>query len=361
MVDLEENTSPIMPASPASPRPDAVTMSDIARRAGVSRPTVSVVLNEHDEAVGIALETRDRVLLAARELGYRRNALARAVKTGRSHTLGFLAGDADLEYSSRAFSGILDEADEKNYTVKRFRLYDRPEDQAIIERCSEHRLDGVIVNDTGLARNVELIRREFEARGVPIVWLDPKGPQSWGVQVRPDDEGGTVESVNHLIGLGHQRIAFVGGIEGVGTGVPRLNGFQNAMNAAGLNADLVRWTQWDTTAIFVALNDLLGQSAPPTAFLCGSDAMALHFLRFLRRLGKRVPEDISVVGFGDLARVGLSDPALSTVKVPYLEMGRAAVEELLILLNDAQLARQHKEVLFATTLVARESSGLIIT
>ncbi len=340
-----------------SRRPDSITMSDIAERAGVSRPTVSIVLNDRSEAIGITSATRERVLAAARELGYRRNALARAVKTGRSLTLGFLAGDADIEYSSRAFSGILDEADERNYTVKRFRLYDRPEDQAIIERCSEHRLDGIIVNDTGLARNVGLIRHEFEARGVPVVWLDPKGPQDWGVQVRPADEDGAVEAIRHLAGLGHRHIAFVGGIEGVGTGIPRFQGFQRGLEAAGLRAGLVRWTQWHTNAILLATDELLAQSPSPTAFLCGSDAIALSVLRRLRRLGQRVPDDISVIGFGNLARVELADPSLSTVSVPYFDMGRASISELLSLLDDPQQAQNHKEVLFPTKFIARESSG----
>ncbi|BCM92711.1 HTH-type transcriptional repressor PurR [Abditibacteriota bacterium] len=346
-----------MSTSAPNRRPDSITMSDIAQRAGVSRPTVSIILNDRHETVGIAAETRERVLLAARELGYRRNALARAVKTGRSLTLGFLAGDADLEYSSRAFSGILDEADEKNYTVKRFRLYDRPEDQAIIERCSEHRLDGIIVNDTGLARNVELIRREFEGRGVPVVWLDPKGPQDWGVQVRPNDEGGMLEAVHHLVELGHKRIAFIGGIEGVGTGVPRLKGFQRGMEAAGLPTDLVRWTQWQSEKIELAVDDLLAEKSPPTAFMCGSDAMALGFLRRLHRRGKSVPQDTSVVGFGNLSRVDLADPSLSTVHVPYHSMGRSAVTEILSLLEDPGQAQNHKEVLYATNFIARESSG----
>ena len=215
-------------------RGDAVTMSDIAAKAGVSRPTVSIVLNGRHETIGIADETCERVLQAARDLGYRRNALARAVKTGRSLTLGFLAGDADIEYSSRAFSGILDEAEERNYTVKRFRLHDRPEDAKVIERCSEHRLDGVIVNDTGLGVATDLIRGEFRDQRVPVVWLDPKGPQNWGLQVRPDDENGTVVAVRHLVELGHQRIAFIGGIENVGTGVPRVQGFVSGMREADL-------------------------------------------------------------------------------------------------------------------------------
>lgn len=332
-------------------------MSDIARRANVSRPTVSIVLNERHEAIGIADETRERVLLAARELGYRRNALALAVKTGRSLTLGFLAGDADIEYSSRAFSGILDEADEHNYTVKRFRLFDRPEDRAVIERSSEHRLDGLIVNDTGLALTTDLMRREFEAQHVPVVWLDPKGPQTWGVQVRPDDEGGTIEAVRHLADLGHRRIAFLGGIANVGTGATRLRGFERGMAEAGLDASLVRWTQWLGDRIMAAQDELLALEAPPTAILCGSDPMALLLLRRLRELGRSVPRDVSVMGFGDLARVDLSDPALSTIHVPYGEMGREAVRQVLAMMDSPEQASEHRELLFPTSLALRDSTG----
>lgn len=339
-------------------RSDGVTMSDIAQHAGVSRATVSIVLNGRHATIGIAEETRARVLQAARELGYRRNALARAVKTGRSLTLGFLAGDADIEYSSRAFSGILDEAEERNYTVKRFRLHDRPDDASVIERCSEHRLDGIIVNDTGLGISTALIRREFREQRVPIVWLDPKGPQSWGVQVRPDDEAGTMEAVRHLIESGHERIAFVGGIENVGTGVPRLQGFRRGMQEAGLNDDLVRWTQWTVDGIMAALDELLALPAPPTALLCGSDAMALLYLRELRARGKRVPDQVSVLGFGDLARVELADPALSTIRVPYGPMGREAVRQVLAMLETPEKSDEHHEAIFATELILRASLAL---
>lgn len=340
-----------------SRRGDAVTMSDIAERAGVSRPTVSIVLNGRHATIGIAEETSARVLEAARELGYRRNALARAVKTGRSLTLGFLAGDADIEYSSRAFSGILDEAEERNYTVKRFRLHDRPDDASVIERCSEHRLDGVIVNDTGLSVATDLIRREFQGQRVPVVWLDPKGPQNWGVQVRPDDETGTVVAVQHLVELGHRRIAFIGGIENVGTGVPRVQGFARGMREADLNGELVRWTQWSIEGILAALDELLALSAPPTALLCGSDAMALLYLRALRARGKRVPQDISVLGFGDLARVELADPALSTIRVPYGRMGREAVRQVLAMLETPEKSDEHHETIFATELMLRASTA----
>lgn len=331
-------------------------MSDIARLANVSRPTVSMVLNERDEAIGISKETNRRVWEAARELGYRRNALARAVKTGRSLTLAFLAGDADIEYSTRAFSSVLDEAEETDYTVQRFRLHDRPEDARVIERCAERRVDGVIVNDTGLAVATALIRREFEPQ-VPIVWLDPKGPQDWGVQVRPADEDGMVEAVEHLIELGHERLAFIGGIEGVGTGVPRLRGFQRALEGANLDTSLVRWTHWKEAEILNALGELMELSQPPTALVCGSDAIALHYLRQLRALGKAVPRDVSVLGFGDLARVDLSDPALSTVRVPYDKMGREAVRQIMAMLDAPDMSHDHRTIWFPTELVLRDSTA----
>lgn len=331
-------------------------MSDIARLANVSRPTVSMVLNERDEAIGISKNTSKRVWEAARELGYRRNALARAVKTGRSLTLAFLAGDADIEYSSRAFSSVLDEAEETDYTVQRFRLHDRPEDSKVIERCAERRVDGIIVNDTGLAVATDLIRREFEPQ-VPIVWLDPKGPQDWGVQVRPADEEGMVEAVEHLIGLGHTRIAFIGGIEGVGTGVPRLRGFQHALETANLDTSLVRWTHWLEDRILDALQELMALEQPPTALVCGSDAMALLYLRVLRAMGKNVPRDISVMGFGDMARVALADPALTTVRVPYGQIGREAVRQIMAMLENPDMSHNHRIIWFPTELVLRDSTS----
>lgn len=344
------------PPSAPRKRAGAVTMSDIARLAGVSRPTVSIVLNDRHETIGIAENTRARVMEAARELGYRRNALARAVKTGRSLTLAFLAGDPDIEYSSRAFSGVLDEAESTDYAVQRFRLHDRPEDSKVILHCAERRVDGVIVNDTGLALTTDLIRREFDL-SVPIVWLDPKGPQDWGVQVRPADEKGMSEAVEHLVARGHQRLAFVGGIEGVGTGVPRANGFRRAMQAADLDASLVRWTSWDESKIVRALHELMALPAPPTGLLCGSDAIALIYLRELRALGKSVPAEVSVIGFGDLARVAHSDPALSTVRVPYNAMGREAVRQMLAMMEAPEPPQQLREIWFPTELVLRDSTA----
>lgn len=332
-------------------------MSDIAQLAGVSRPTVSIVLNDRHASVGIASETVERIIKAANQLGYRRNALALAVKTGRSQTLGFLAGAADLEYSARAFSGILDKAEEKEYTVKRFRLHDTADDAKVVERCSEHRMDGIIVNDTGLAVSVDVIRSEFEAQGVPVVWLDPKGPQTWGVQIRPGDEEGAFLAVCHLAELGHTRIAFVSGTEGVGTAVPRLSGFKRGMEQAHLDPQLVFWTDWVVEKVERTLDEVMQLPQPPTAILCGSDAVALIYLRRLRAMGFRVPQDVSVVGFGDLARVELADPALTTVHVPYEEMGSEAVQQLLFMLSRPEEMTAYKDIVLPTNLIVRQSTG----
>jgi DNA-binding LacI/PurR family transcriptional regulator len=307
-----------------------VTMNDIAERAGVSRPTVSVVLNERHEDIGIAEETRLKVLAVAEELGYRRNELARAVKTGKSRTLGFLAGTVHMEYAARCFSGMLDAAEDRGYSIQRFRISEDSLDTKSIVRCVEHRLAGVVVYDPDSRLPFDVMRQEFEAHNLPAVLLDFKTPHDWGTTVASDDEMGARQAVEHLAALGHKRIVFSGGIENTGTAIPRLAGFNKAMLDCGLyNHKRVVWTNWSLEREAQLIDQLMAETTPPTAILCGSDPMALHALRHLRSIGKNVPEDVSVIGFGDLARTDLSDPSLTTVAVPYEQMGLEAVRLLL--------------------------------
>lgn len=309
-----------------------VTMGDIAERAGVSRPTVSVILNERHGEIGIAEDTRRKVLAAAEELGYRRNELARAVKTGKSLTIGFLAATTTLEYTSRFFSGAVDAAEDRNYSIQRFRIHeeDAKQDRKTIVRCVEHRLAGVVVYDPNLALPLGEMRREFEAHTLPTVLLDYKTPQTWGIGVASDDESGAEQAVQHLVEMGHRRILFCGGVENVGASVPRLAGYERAMRQCGLG-DSVRaiWTNWHFYEQTPQLLSLMAEPAPPTAVFCASDALALNAMRVLRSLGHEVPRDVSVIGFGDLLRTDASDPALTTVHVPYEAIGQKAVQLLL--------------------------------
>ncbi len=332
-------------------------MSDIAERAGVSRPTVSVVLNERHNAIGIADDTRRKVLAVAEELGYRRNELARAVKTGKSRTFGFLAGAAHLEYSARFFSGMLDEAEDRGFSVQRFRLGEN-QDRKAIARCVEHRLAGVVVHDPDATLPFETMRREFDQHNVPAVLLDTKKPGDWGVQVAADEADGAAQAVRYLVDLGHQNIVFLGGVENTGSAIPRLAGYRAAMEEAGFKKRTrAVWTDWILEVEETRLRDLMRENDPPTAILCGSDAQALIALRTLRWMGKSVPHDVSVIGYGNLSRVEFADPPLTTVAVPYEEMGRQAVRLLMQIPGEETLLHAPSHHKFATRLVIRHSTA----
>lgn len=146
-------------------------MRDIAEKAGVSRPTVSYVLNERREGVFVGEETRRRVLEAARELGYRRNELARAMVTGRNRMLGFLAALPEAEATARMMAGALDEADAHNYTLKVLRLSGRTLEDAVIERCVELRLAGVLAIYLD-AESLERLHIEMSRHCIPVAVLE---------------------------------------------------------------------------------------------------------------------------------------------------------------------------------------------
>lgn len=333
----------------------AINMSDIARVAQVSRPTVSIVLNGRHTSARISEETRDRVLQVARDLGYRRNALAHAVKTGRSYTLGFLTTAADTEYSLLILSGILSEAEQRGYTVKRFHLSNTEKDSEVIGRCSEERPDGVIVNDYGRGPCLDELRREFETHSIPHVWLNSK-ERIPGIHVYPRDEEGIYQAVRHLIELGHKRIGFIGGKEKLGTGIHRAAGFRRAIREAGLDDSFICWTNWDGKIAEEYAEEAVGNLGV-TAFITGSDALALLIMLKFHRMGLRIPEEVSVIGCGDMVRVSNSYPPLTTVSVPYKELGRASVNKLLALLNEAEATTDSEEVPIMTPLVIRESTG----
>ncbi|RYG65010.1 LacI family transcriptional regulator, partial [bacterium] len=247
-----------------------VTMNDIAERAGVSRPTVSVVLNERHKDLGIAEETRLKVLAVAQELGYRRNELARAVKTGKSRTLGFLAGTLHLEYAARCFSGMVDAAEDRGFSIQRFRINDEGSNHSAIVRCVEHRLAGVVVYDPDSRLDFDEMKREFETHNLPVVMLDFKSSLTWGGGVSSDDELGARQAVEHLASLGHERIVFFGGIENFGTGIPRSAGYRQAMKNAGLeNRVHIVWTNWQANLELQLLGELMTGPNPPTAIICG--------------------------------------------------------------------------------------------
>ena len=310
-----------------------VTMTDIAEKAGVSRPTVSLVLNRREASVGISADTRTRVLEVAEQLGYRRNDLARAVVTGKNHMVGFLAVAPEVEHVSRMMVGCLSEAEERGHTFKVLRLHNNRVDRSVIDRCVNLRLAAVIVVHLHDADSLAYLHHELNRHQIPLAILDSSFPQAFGTRVISQDEVGAFNATEHLLQLGHRRIAFIAGREDSGSSALRQKGYLRALAAwsVPVREELLVRGQWDIEVTEQVTAQLLGLEAgkAPTAIFCASDIMALVAIRHAWMAGLNLPRDLSVVGYGNLSLTDLCYPALTTVAQPFHLMGQTAVRAVL--------------------------------
>lgn len=331
-----------------------ISMDDIAEKAGVSRSTVSLVLNRRQASVRISEATSRRILSAAADLGYRPNEMARAVATGKNHVIGFLTFHPAVEFVAAMLAGALEEADTQGYLVKVMRLgSDQDANHRIIQRCVESRLAGVVAIYLPADLQAELARYD-----IPIAHLDSSSEGSKGVHVLSEDRGGSALAVDHLVSLGHRRIAFLGGESGLTTSRLREEGYLQGMSTHGLEVrpQDIRYAGWEPEGTMAAVREILtAPDSAPTAIFCTSDFIAMATLRAIRSLKLRVPEDISVVGFADLSLARYADPPLTTVAQPFAEMGRVAVRGLLTE-GDPETSSSDSDQTLPTTLIVREST-----
>lgn len=336
-----------------------ITISDVASKAGVSRTTVSYVLNGRESGVRISEETRRRVSEAASELGYRRNALAHAVTTGRNPVLGFLACAPEGELAARLLAGALDEAEEASYFIKVLRLRHNTINAEVIERCAELRLAGVIVLYLD-PEQLKYLHAEMARYQIPVAVLDDSFPQDKGIRVISDDVEGCRMAVQHLVSLGHRKIALISGPSTSGCAQLREEGYRAAMYEASLPvpSDYLQRGEWNEEATEHAAQQLVhAERGHPTAIICAGDEWAMVTMRTLRRQGLRVPQDVSVVGFGDFRTSRFWDPPLTTVAQPFQEMGRLAVRRLLQRIELPGFNNAPREDALPTRLIVRQSTA----
>ena len=327
------------------------TISDVAQAAGVSRTTVSYVLSGRQDA-RVPDGTRRRILDAAEHVGYRRNALAVAFRSGRMNTIGIVAPfsltsaaelsggvyykDLILALAAAGFTAGM------NTTL----LSEGPSEELSLRDITDRRADGVII--VGKA-NPTAFAQAAEEAGVPCVMVGRNvGP--W--QVHADNRIGARQAVAHLLSLGHRRIAYLWyGHEHVPSAYQRREGFREAMQEAGLGGTSA-WELRDKDR--KSLADLLREPDGPTAVFCYNDELGVWLLDVARDAGLRVPEDLSVVGFDDNILAHTTRPRLTSVHAPLDRMATAAVE-----LIQAQLRGEEPPpgpVLVEPWLVVREST-----
>lgn len=310
-------------------RPNSMpTIVEVAAQAGVSIKTVSRVLNHEPN---VRPETQEAVLRAVAELNYRPNVSARSLAGARSFLIGLLYYDPSAAFVANLQRGATQRCREAGYhlVVESFGPGARDIGPQLEHMLAALRPDGMVLTPP-LSDNLEIVRA-IEASGTPLVLLSPGKRVAELPQVRLDEERAAEELTRLLIDLGHTRIAFVQGPPEQSASGRRLQGYRRAMKAHGLDID----EAWIARGDFnfpsgeAAAEALLKARRPPTAVFAANDDMALGVMAGAQRLGLKLPDELSVVGFDDAPAAGRVCPALTTVRQPLFEMAVAAVDMLL--------------------------------
>jgi LacI family transcriptional regulator len=326
----------------------------VAARAGVSRTTVSFVLSKRP-GVNIPVATRQRVEAAAQELRYHAHGPARQLAGGRSMTLGFVLRQSAEQVAADALlaetiHGLAASAKVAGYRVLIEPLM--PGDSTYADLLDAQRTDGLVVSGP---RSDDHELTKLVAEGFPIV-LQGFRPDLSVPSVDIDNRSAARAAVQHLIGLGHRRIACITNAPIAYTAAAeRLSGYRDALEAAGLAFDerLVIEGGFDAASGHHAMTRLLARTSLTAAFVA-SDVVALGAIRGIREAGLEIPHDISIVGFDDVALAEHFDPPLTTIRVPARALGEAAGRVLLARVKGESVASR---TLLPTELIVRESTG----
>jgi LacI family transcriptional regulator, galactose operon repressor len=315
-----------------------ITMQDIADKAGVSKGTVSYVLNGKQEKARINQETCARVIAIAESLGYRRNAIAQSMKTGKTNVIG-LVGGLDGEYVLKIIRGINDVVSKNNYMIKLLPTETTEEVKNASRQCVEQRLAGVICRSLS-EKELQILRKELEPNNIPIVLVDSSVTHDWSPRVISDDATGTKMAVEHLAELGHTRIAYLGSRMTSGFAILRKAGFRQGMKECSLTTQedniCITESNYKKADDFIRFNDDFTRfynKFHPTAIVCASDPLAMKLLQWTYKYNIRVPDDLSIVGFANLNYSAISSPALTTVAQPFNQMGARTAKKIIELIN----------------------------
>jgi DNA-binding LacI/PurR family transcriptional regulator len=325
-----------------------LTVAGIARLAGVSAPTVSRVLNGRS---GVSQATRQRVEAVLRERGYRRPELA-----SPAPIIELVFHALESPWALEILRGVEEAAREHELAVVVTEMQGRlTPGRAWTEQVLTRRPTGVVVVFSDLTVDQQV---QLSTRSIPLVVLDPTGePLHATPSVGATNWAGGLAATRHLLALGHRRIGMLSGPTEWLCCRARLDGFQAAMDAAGVPVDraLTRISVLYGEGGLRDGRELLALPDPPTAIVTANDLQALGVYEAAREAGMRIPDELSVVGFDDLPLVRWAGPPLTTVRQPLADMGATATRMLLAIATGEQPAQTRVEL--ATTLIVRESTA----
>jgi LacI family transcriptional regulator len=332
-----------------------VTIREVARLAQVSLGTVSNTLNNPDV---VAPRTRARVLEAIEQTGFVRSTAAHQLRAGKSRTVGVVLLDIANPFFGEMVRGAERVLRDKGYVLMVCSSDESTERELRYLRVlEEHRVDGLLIApvEPDLKAVAALARR-----GIPTVLLDRDAGSLDLCSVTVDDVRGGELAASHLVDLGHEVIAFVNGPLSIRQCADRLDGARRALGRA-LRPSSPVLVEISVSALTVdhgeaAVGPLLAATPRPTAVMCANDLLALGVLRGLTNAGVRVPDEVALVGYDDVAFASMLSPALTSVRQPKYELGVSAAE-LLLEETDERSVHRHRSVRFEPDLVVRASSA----
>ena len=341
-----------------------VSQNDVARRAGVSNAVVSYVVNNGPR--GTTKETREKVLKAIKELGYRKNNVARSLKTNTSNVIGLIIPDSSNAFFSEVAKGIEYEVYKQGYTL----MFGNSGASIVrqgnyIETLISQLVDGIILLTTPFPKKHQSLIQNYN---IPVVVIDPElSFQDRELKdifvVSVDNRKGGILAGNYLVSKGHKNMAVIAGAEKVPPATFRVDGFQSSINRAGIDCQVV-WAGDHPEDGYRAATKLLSSSNPPTALFACNDLLALGVLRAACDLNIKVPDQLAVIGFDDIDVANYSCPRLTTIRQPKYEMGQIAAEILINRIKSGNLGNDDENALTSranseilnTELIIRESA-----
>jgi DNA-binding LacI/PurR family transcriptional regulator len=358
-----------LPVKRPSGKNAAVTMRDVAAQSGFSPATVSIVLNNAPLARYIAPATKNRIEEVARKLGYRPNAMARFLRSKRTHSVGVLFFDITDPFCTLVMRGIENTLYQASYVSifadahnlrNRFERY--------LEMLLERHVEALIVVANWLFVDIQLLG-DLSKRNIPAATIGWELPGDTISSVMVDNEAGARLALEHLYQLGHRKIAFIRGPKMLIDSAPRWRGIQKFAQSAGLEIDPALIQQLpeslDPNSSFESgfrfAEELLQRKKKFTAMMTFDDLTAFGAIRALTKAGIKVPEQCSVTGFDDVALSSLSAPSLTTVRQPMEAMGELAVNIVMEGINASLEKREWNIVSHKMTpeLVIRESTRAV--
>ena len=328
------------------------TIKDIASQAGVSVAAVSKTLNE---VPGIGFQTRKKIMEIAKRLNYHVNLNARALVSTNPETIAIVVPQtSEFAFSNPFYAEVIKGIARKVREYGWALLFSFPGKGSYSKIFLQHLAAGIIVLANRLG---DPQVKEAQMSGVPMVLIPGLVTRSKIPSVHVDNIDGAFKAGNHLVNIGHRRIAFIYGQLNFRDSVERLIGYRKALRKHNIPhfEELLLQSDFTQEGGYLGMKKLLSLAQPPTAVLAINDLSALGALKAAKEMAWRVPETVSVVGFGDIPFATLSNPALTTVRQPFQELGYEAAGMLLNLISGKRLVKRH--LTLPVELVVRDSTG----